>query len=731
MRAFKIAHLSAAFIVLAGLLLALLGAGTWYELQGITRSIEERERLAAGDEIREAVDNMAATVRRNTENLGKWEETKQQLVYKEFYTLWRDDRVRDSGLLPVVYRAVALYDKDGHILAQPTAGGPMPNLMPGRTGQYYSGDKATAEALYYFFPIHADPDKTILLGYGGVQFPLAAMLQQSRRFRFADIHTLKATLPARTFLEPAALSAHLLYRPLDNPSLQIFQGIFQHTLIRLIAFLIGTLIVAAWLLHRFLVRPLTAISRAIDAAQHGSASVEDKSTGRGGVQVLELEAVRRSISEYQARLNVLNLDLEKSTRQFYEQAHRDDLTGIYNRRAFDLDWRAISSQGDSRESALLLFDCDHFKAINDTYGHAVGDNVIKAIAACLVRALRTDDRLYRLGGDEFATLLRNCEPARARAIAERCWELVMSHDFRQYGLTEPVTISVGIALGHGSNTLINEMLKQADIAMYTAKRPGKGKIVVYDSSLGDLSPLVANRELSAVFEAIQNPALLQFRYQPIVSLSSNRADYVEALARLCYEGDLIGPAAIFPIVHDRRIDEEFDLAVIAAIRRDLLLPVILPVRGVSINLSAPGLVSEKVMAALLELRRAAADVTLVVEITETALITQMELATAHIQRLRQAGCKIALDDFGSGYSSLRYLATMPVDVVKFDISLIQLLAREEPRQRRVVENIAQTIRAAGYQLVAEGIETAELLETVRALGFSHAQGYHLDHLTGL
>jgi len=201
-------------------------------------------------------------------------------------------------------------------------------------------------------------------------------------------------------------------------------------------------------------------------------------------------------------------------------------------------------------------------------------------------------------------------------------------------------------------------------------------------------------------------------------------EYVEALTRIRDGNDLIRPDSIFPIVQARNLDAEFDLAVLRAVEMDMESGRLPAGQGVSINLSAPGIVNSKVIAASVELVRRHSGRKIVVEITETALISQMETATAHIRQLQDAGALVALDDFGSGYSSLRYLASMPVDIVKFDISMIRLLETGDSRQKLIVEEIAGMVRTAGYDMVAEGVETREQLDMVIGMGFTHVQGYY-------
>ena len=729
MKPFSIARLSLFFVLLTSLLVTGLGTFFWFEIDRTTKETQQREYQAARKEIGEALSAVARHIRASSETLAQWEETRQQLFFPDYYALWRDDRVHDAGMIPDTVKAVGLYDKQGHILNNAAGPEPMPLTVSVKASSAIYRKEQGRDWIYYFSPIHADPAGTVLLGYLGMKFDLMRAMRQKQTYRYADPGRMQVSIPVDGGSDKAEinldrLDPYIHFDPIANPDLKESQKLFQSALARLSLLVLSTLFLATWLLNYLVIRPLRKLSTQIDMLRNPGGELDENLSENLPLPVLELENVRRSFNEYHARLSELHDNLEQSSRSFYDQARRDALTGSYNRRAFEEDWEKYGGDQRHGQLALLLFDCDHFKAINDTYGHNVGDSVIKAIAECLQTALCADDRLYRIGGDEFATVLWDTDASIAEAVAERCLEHILSHDFRMYGMSEPVTISIGLALSGEENVAIGEMQKRADLAMYTAKRPGSAKLVFYNQEMGGISALVANREITAVFRAIQDSGMIELNYQAVMRLPFMVKEYVEALTRIRDGDTLIRPNAIFPIVQARNLDAEFDLAVIRAVSRDMETGRLPEGQGVSINLSAPGIVNTKVIDAMLHLVRDQPSRKIVVEITETALIMQMDTASENIRRLQETGALVALDDFGSGYSSLRYLASMPVNLVKFDISMIQLLVSGDSRQKLMIEEIAGMVITAGYELVAEGVETRELLDKVISLGFSHAQGFY-------
>lgn len=505
---------------------------------------------------------------------------------------------------------------------------------------------------------------------------------------------------------------------------------YQRTLALTLFVVLGFQILAAMVVFaandRLLVKPLHHLSGQIDDMRQGNPGID--SGIAQPMRIAELDNVRRSLRRYQMQLNELHDSLEDQNREFHSQARQDVLTHCHNRRAYEEDWARLkdSLHTAPQNVAYLIFDCDHFKTINDTYGHAMGDRVLVTIVDALVMALRAKDRLYRLGGDEFATLLADTTQAQAKQVAQRCQMLIEAASFSELGIAEPVSVSIGIAFCAADKPEhIAALPKQADIAMYSAKQPGHSKVSQYDKET-DISSdtLFASRETSAVFQALANPGMIELHYQPVYAMPSRRVDYYEALARIRWKSELIMPGAFLPIVSSRRLEAEFDLAVLMQVEADLESGQLPAGCGVSINLSAQSLLRPEVVSQLLELSRYNERHPLILEITETSLITQMMEARTYLDLLRTTHFRIAMDDFGTGYSPMRYLVDLPVDVIKFDISLVKKLG-ENDRAGQIVADFARMMADAGYELVAEGVENEAVLARVQELGFAHVQGFLL------
>lgn len=723
-----IAHYALVISLVLVAALAILAAAVLYDTARLKEEIKRSDEKLARQELEEVIALLTKRAHGAAQSLMAWDEARQQLENPIYYGYWRNSRALSAGVIPGTLDAVDLYRIDGQNLSTATAGeARMPAAIDPRHLQPYMTQDGGHAHVYYFFPFYQGVERAHLLGYVGFKFDLLDELRQLRKFRYLDLDSVRSVVKEGESVPLREIVATLEFQIIGNPEMRALESIISRSFYEIVIIIAVISALAYLLMVSVITKPLRHLSHHIDAMRRGHGDKLGESY-RGPLAVTELENVRQSLNDYQQQLDDMHVSLAHKNQELWTQANHDPLTGTLNRRAFDSDWRAMfrAHQDAPPGVAFLLFDCDHFKAINDTYGHQVGDQVLQGLAESLQSALRTGDRLYRLGGDEFVTILFSADSARARHVAERCLEHVGQHDFSAYWVREPIRVSVGIATLEAASVDDLQLLhSQADIAMYYAKRPGQGKISVYapEMSPGQES-LVSNAETSAIYEAMANPDQLEMHYQPVYHFNRSAVDYYEALVRIRGEQGLIMPVRIFPVVEFRGLEAEFDLSVLEKVQHDLAAGCIPSGKGVALNVSGPGIVSDRVMDKLKQLAPMLPEHKLIVEITETSLITQIAHASSNLNQLRKLGFVIALDDFGSGYSSLRYLASMPVDLVKFDISMVHSLA-ESGRQAVFVEDLARLIKDAGYQLVAEGIESDALLQRVKLLGFSHAQGFHI------
>lgn len=712
------------FIVLGTLFFAFTSWLMLNKIHATQVDVERNSQRAASAEIAQALVQLTNELEQVANALGEWDETRQQLSDSSYYGYWRDNRALHGGMAPDYVNAVELYNRHGQPLGAVAPGMPGLALPLQRVKVTKQGGR---DFIYLSHPIQ-DLDVTGQdSGYAVLKVDFQSALQGVQHFRYADPASIVLSLhEGETILSDMA--GHILFNVVPNEEISAllkFLIRYQYQIALIVLFLSWAFYAA---LSTLLAKPLLRLSQHIDTLRDGHDGLMLEPLG-GALAVKELEKVRNSLNDYQHQLESMHSSLDQKNTELWSMAHRDSLTGVFNRRCFDEDWGMLLSVADGHRVSVsvMLFDCDHFKPINDTYGHHAGDHVLKSIAQILQDTLRSGDRLYRLGGDEFATMFLEADVQHVEDVAKRCVEAVDQYDFSVLGIKEPIRISIGLAHAEGVNAESLVMLqKQADVAMYYAKRPGRGKIALYVEDMAhDGNALLSNQVTNAVFEAIASGACLEMHYQPVVNLGSSKIEYYEALARIRREQELIMPGAIFPVVEGRRLEAEMDFAImekVLANLRDGMIPV---GTGLSINISGPAVVHPRIKEKLLEFEPFLKDYKLVLEITETALITQLEKASANLNQLRAKGFKVALDDFGSGYSSLGYLANMPVDIVKFDISLIRSLEQDGERQGSIVEGLAMMIKKAGYSMVAEGLETEQTLEKVRHLGFSHGQGYRL------
>jgi diguanylate cyclase (GGDEF)-like protein len=411
------------------------------------------------------------------------------------------------------------------------------------------------------------------------------------------------------------------------------------------------------------------------------------------------------------------------------QALHDALTGLPNRGLFlDRLAQALARIGRHSSALAVLFcDLDRFKVVNDSLGHGAGDMLLVDVARRLEDVLRAGDTAARFGGDEFVILCEDISGAhQAIAVADRVSE-VLAAPFVVGDDEVFVRTSIGIAMAAGQQARPESLVRDADAAMYRAKERGGGVYEVFDDEMR--ARAVKRLEIeNALYRALDRGEFL-LHYQPQVSLATGAVAGLEALVRWQHpERELVMPGEFIASAEETGLIIEIGEWVLReaceqAARWALLRGAGPPVR-LSVNLSArqcahPDLVGLVATA----LRESGVDpATICLEITETAVMADMEATVEVLDQLRALGVTLAIDDFGTGWSSLRALQRFPVDEVKIDKSFIDGMARD-PQEAAIVAAIISLSHALGLRTVAEGIESVSQVDRLRALGCDLAQGY--------
>lgn len=419
-------------------------------------------------------------------------------------------------------------------------------------------------------------------------------------------------------------------------------------------------------------------------------------------------------------------------RELIWQANHDALTKLPNRSYFE---RVLSDETNrlvrsEEHSALLFLDLDRFKYINDTAGHAAGDQLLIEISAQLRARLRESDLLARLGGDEFAILLRNVLPERVLQAADGFREVLGEYCFVHGGRQYSVNGSIGVALVGRGVSSAGEVLAHADLACHIAKGKGRNQTHLYQPELDDKVAVQLDLGWSTrLQEALKNDGFL-LHFQPIVPLNGAPADsHHETLLRLVDpQGGIIYPGSFLPTAERFNLMRQIDVWVIATAMQCLSTLHAAGRKGatLSVNLSGHALDAE---ALVQDVRRLLAQhridpSTLVFELAEVDALANLTVANRLIVQLRELGCRFALDDFGTGFSSFHHLKHLPVDFVKIDGQFIQGMVTDQT-DRAIVASINDVAHSFGKRTIAESVEDKQALELLRGVGVDYVQGYYI------
>ena len=409
------------------------------------------------------------------------------------------------------------------------------------------------------------------------------------------------------------------------------------------------------------------------------------------------------------------------------QAFHDSLTGLANQALFrDRVGHALLRVGrDSSTLAVLFLDLDDFKTVNDSLGHTAGDELLRSVAARLRSCLRATDTAARLGGDEFAVLIEECRPGEAEALAGRILD-VLRQPTRLVGQEVFVSASIGIALTSGGATT-DQLLRNADLAMYRAKRDGKNRFEIYQATMHQAA--IERLQLEADLRRGLAAHQLVLQYQPIIELATGSVTGTEALVRWQHPTrGLLTPDVFIGLAEETGLICDLGTQVLhEACRQTKAWQTDHPdyeAMSVSVNVSARQLVDDELIGQVRSALETSglAPASLVLELTETAIMSDTNATVAQLHQLKALGVRLAVDDFGTGYSSLSYLHRFPIDIVKIDRTFVGNIDTpgDEASLVRAIVNLAQSLR---LKTVAEGVETEVQAYALNSFGCDLAQGY--------
>lgn len=432
-------------------------------------------------------------------------------------------------------------------------------------------------------------------------------------------------------------------------------------------------------------------------------------------------ALEESIVEHCLPLCMIALERQERLAEHRRLAFTDVLTGLKNRARFTDDLPGIGDE----DWSLLLIDIDNLKTVNDTFGHAAGDELIVSVASRIATVVKGSEP-YRLGGDEFAVILRTANATSEMSRTAEAIITAVKAPTACGGHSVYPSVTIGGARKRDQSHSVESVRQNADFALYHAKETGRGSFIEHDSQLGTA--------ISKRYEAARSVALaldedrIEAYYQPIVRLDTEEIVGVEALCRMKNEhGTLIEAMHFHEATKDGRVATALTERMVARVARDIRhwLDLGIPFQHVGINVAAADFQSGA-LSSLLSDAFEKADVSLthaILEVTESVYLSHRDNTVANeIASLRAKGLKVALDDFGTGFASLTHLLTVPVDIIKIDKSFVDRLAPGDVGAG-IIEGILHIAGSLGVRVVAEGIETADQADRLRKMGCLLGQGY--------
>jgi diguanylate cyclase (GGDEF)-like protein len=503
-----------------------------------------------------------------------------------------------------------------------------------------------------------------------------------------------------------------------------------------LAFLFAIVIAAlvAWLVQKIVSEPLLKLHRlSRDVMETGNYSLRVDVHSRDELGQLG-EAFNQMLTQIEQRdlmmerqVSQRTRELQKLAEEFRYRALHDPLTGLPNRALLNEEFNraAAHARRAGKQFAVLLLDLDNFKLINDGCGHEVGDELLKLAANRIRAALRGEDIVCRVGGDEFIVLVEGVlNPQQIESVGQSLLQALQT-EFWIGGRPHNVGVSIGASFFPQHGLDLNELKRNADIAMYHAKETGKNCLVIYDPSLGkaNLNKLALQSDLKNAVPRRE----LELYFQPQVNVLGNRLAGCEALVRWRHQKHgLLLPGEFLPFAEENGAVRQIDYQVLREAcrqcqkwRLDLGLEIPVSVNIANLHFQSLDLV-EEVRTVLRETQLPPSMLTL--EFPETVLLDDSSIAQEVVTALRRMGVRVTLDGFGAGLCAVSHLHTMHLDNIKLDHSLYRAIARD-PDERRLTRGLLAFSRELGVNLIAEGVEQEEQVEALRTLGCAVIQGH--------
>jgi len=467
-----------------------------------------------------------------------------------------------------------------------------------------------------------------------------------------------------------------------------------------------------------------------DIQQCPNDDVIESKTNDGRVVSYRCYPVHDDAKKVQGTLWVFDdITVQKRTaKELIFLAEHDFLTGVYNRRKFqeELESQLRKSERNDHSLALLFFDIDDFKYINDIYGHEYGDKILLQVATEISRLIRRDEMFCRLGGDEFAIVLPEGDEASAVTLANRILKAVSRITLKIADKTVSVTSSVGVSVYPDHATEMGALLACADVAMYQSKSAGKNTWNVYEKTHGFTRKMLSQVNWVNRIDQAFEKGLFELRYQGVFDSNTRELYCYEALIRMRGIGGDIHeyqPAEFISVAEGSgrimEIDQWVVREAISVLSRNSSIPCL------SINISGRSFNDDELSGLIIfELKKMGVSPhRLLLEITETAMVADIEVAQRFINRIREHGCRVCIDDFGSGYSSFIYLKHLDVDVIKID-GMFTCDLPHDYRNQVFVKAIVDIAKGLGKKTVAEFVEDEETSRMLATFGVDFVQGFY-------